>query len=229
METEGGMGDRVRQWKRLAVATQAAVAAVALAAAPVFAQACGPCSTGEVAFPPSSYPSSGSLGVPVTASIASACTFNATTPTGNFTNLNVAGGWSVSVNFGISCNSNFRVGVVSSNGALTIIGASPGPGYTATAPYNVDLHLVGDSSASADSGLCPVANLSASTGSASACNSLRGPAVSGLQGLRLVGKSTNDTSSITMSAPAYNGAGGVLLTSTNGYVDTLTVTIAAST
>lgn len=212
------MGDRVRQWMRLAAAAQAVVAAAALSvASPTFAQS----QTGEIVAE-----NTGSIGVPVTASIQSACEFGGSGPSGSYAVPDLSATWSNTFNFTVSCTSPFRVGIVSTNGALQVPSVTPPTGYTAAAPYNVDLHLVGDSSLTADSGLCAVSNLSATSGSSSACSSLRGPSSSS-QGLRLGGPATGETSSVTVSAPGYTGSN--LLIGSSAYADTLTVTISATT
>jgi hypothetical protein len=198
-----------------------AAIAILVIATPAGAQS----STGEVAYPPSSYPSSGALGVPVTATVQSICAFGNTVPTGtvNIPNVNV-GLAATNVDFTVTCSSNFRVGVVSTNGALVASGVSSVPtGYSKSAPYQVALHLAGDSGATANAALCNVAGLAASSGSP--C-SFRGPA-SGTQGLELIGVSTSNsnTSYVQIYAPAYVGP---TLLASNTYADTLTVTISAA-
>ncbi len=218
------MGDRVRQWMRLAAMAQAVVVAAALAvASPTLAQT----STGEVYAPGDGSPNTGTLTLNVTATIQAACEFNGAGPSGSYAVPNLHAAWTNAFNFSINCTTPFRVGIVSANGALVVPSVSPPTGYSASAPYNVDLHLVGDSALSADSGLCDASNLLASAGGV-ACNGLRGPS-STSQGLRLGGTSTStgNTSSVTVSAPAYAGSG--LLVGSSAYADTLTVTISATT
>jgi hypothetical protein len=197
--------------------TQAAVAAVTVVvASPCWAQS----ATGEIIAE-----NTGSLGVPVTASIQSACEFDGTGPSGSYAVPDLTAAWTNTFNFTIHCTQSFRVGIVSSNGALVVPSVTPPTGYTASAPYNVDLHLAGDSAASADSGLCDASNLLASAPGL-ACSGLRGPSTT-TQGLKLTGTATGQTSSVTVSAPAYSGSN--LLIGSTAYTDTLIVTIAATT
>jgi hypothetical protein len=200
---------------RLFAIAQAVIGAAVLAiASPAAAQL----ATGTV-----TAPASGTLGIPVTATVAASCQFNGAGPSGSYNVPNLNAAFSNDFDFSVSCSSAFRVGVVSSNGALVAPG-TVSPGYTASAPYTVSLDLKGDT---LDTGLisCDASTLTVSAGSP--CASFRGPS-STTQGLRLGGPSTGtaNTSLIRVSAPTYSGANTLIASS--GYTDTLTVTISAS-
>lgn len=163
------------------------------------------------------------LSVPVTASVGGVCGFSSTNaPSGTFSAGDITQAWSVAVNFQLDCNVASRVGIVSANGGLLAPGAAP-TGYTNKAPYNVALVLNGTGNATTASGTCTAATLTAN----SSCTALLGPS-SAVQGLRLAGPSVGATSTLTLSAPTYNGANQLIASAANAYTDTLTVTISAS-
>ena len=169
-------------------------------------------------------PSSGSLSIPVTAKVAASCQFNGTGPSGFYNVTNINAGFTNDFDFSVSCSGAFRVGVVSSNGALTAPAGALPAGFTASAPYNVTLDLKGDT---LDTGqiVCAASTLTVASGSP--CTQFRGPS-SGTQGLLLNGPSTgtSNTSLVRISAPAYSGVNTLI--ATNTYADTLTVTISPS-
>jgi hypothetical protein len=132
--------------------------------------------------------------------------------------------------FKLDCTSASRVGVVSSNGGLSTGAAAAGPGYTALAPYDVQLTLNGNAvSASATCGakdLVATSNTCAPTYLPAVGPNFSGPA-SATKGLRLAGPATiGSDSTIRLKANAY--AGAAILTA-GTYVDTLTVTISPAT
>jgi hypothetical protein len=132
------------------------------------------------------------------------------------------GTYSYSFPFEIRCSLPSRVGVQSANGGLLATGAAnfPAAGYSALAPYQVQLNLAGD--AVTATGTCDANTLSSLA--ASPCNA-RGPATT-TSGLLLAGASlaANPPDSILrVFSNGYFGA-DQLVASTN-YADTLTVTI----
>jgi len=160
------------------------------------------------------------LSIPVTASVGGQCGFS-TAPTGSYHDPDLTDGFgNQDFPFTLQCTVASRVAVVSSNGGLkTSIGAVPS-GYTDLVPYNVELNLVGDSGVTPQTALCAVANLVA----AGSCT-FRGPANTAT-GLRLDGPSNNQVGSfVRVSAP---GMGSSIFVASNGYADTLTVTLSPS-
>lgn len=172
------------------------------------------------------------LTVDVRASVAARCGFlPASAPGANYVEPDFeTQGFDRVAAFKLDCTSASRVGVVSSNGGLATGGAAAGPGYTALAPYDVQLTLNGN--AVSASATCGAKDLVA-TGSACAPTYLpaAGPNFSGpasaTKGLRLAGPATiGSDSTIRLKANAY--AGSPILTA-GTYVDTLTVTISPAT
>jgi hypothetical protein len=193
----------------------AAIAAACLAAGPASA-ATTAYAVGEGS--PNNIP----LAIPVTASITTACGFapNAA-PNDSYFAPSLDQGFTHDTSFTLQCSTPLRMAIVSSNGGLLTPGAAPA-GYSALAPYNVTLNIVGDGALTAN-GTCTAATLSA--GSGSPCT-FRGPS-STTQGLKLNGPSNNQAGSyVRISAPIYAGS-NILLAST-GYADTLTVTLSVS-
>jgi hypothetical protein len=172
------------------------------------------------------------LTVEVRASISARCGFvPASAPGASYVEPNFeTQGFDRVAAFKLDCTSASRVGVVSSNGGLSTGGAAAGPGYTATAPYDVQLTLNGNAtSATATCGakdLVPASNACAPTYLAAVGPNFSGPA-SATQGLRLGGPATiGSDSTIRVKANAYAGA-SILTAGT--YSDTLTVTISPAT
>lgn len=188
------------------------LAAVTLAAGSAHGQTAG------VTYNPNSAPA---LTVTVTARVTAACGF-ATAPNGAQNVGDVRGVYSYSFPFDIRCSLPSRVGVQSANGGLLATAAAnfPAAGYSALAPYQVELNLAGD--AVTATGTCDANTLSSLA--ASPCNA-RGPA-STTSGLLLAGASlaANPPDSILrVFSNGYLGA-DQLVAATN-YADTLTVTI----
>jgi hypothetical protein len=188
------------------------LAAVTLAAGSAQAQTTG------ITYHPNAAPA---LTVTVTAKVTAACGF-ATAPNGTQNVGDVGGTYSYSFPFEIRCSLPSRVGVQSANGGLLATGAAnfPAAGYSALAPYQVQLNLAGD--AVTATGTCDANTLSSLA--ASPCNA-RGPATT-TSGLLLAGASlaANPPDSILrVFSNGYFGA-DQLVASTN-YADTLTVTI----
>ena len=189
-------------------------AAVFAFASPVAAQ---PFTTGTV-----TAPASGSLGIPVTASVSASCQFNGAGPSGSYAVPNLHLAFTNDFDFSVACTSPFRVGIVSTNGAL-VTPAATETGYTNIAPYNVGLDVKGDST---DSGLV-TCNASTITSSAPAGCAFLGPATTSVGLHSGISSSTGNTSFVRVSAPAYSGAN--ILVASTAYIDTLTVTISPST
>jgi hypothetical protein len=164
-------------------------------------------------------PNSVTLNIPVTASVGGRCGF-ASAPSGSHTENNFDDhAWQKDFSFQLDCTGAFRVAVVSTNGGLKTAGTAPA-GYTTIAPYNVALHVVGNTS-TVDSPTCAAATLV----SGSTCSYV-GTATNTV-GFRYAGSSTLQSGSyLRVSAPAYTGS-SVLVAST-GYTDTLTVTVSAA-
>jgi hypothetical protein len=172
------------------------------------------------------------LTVDVRASISARCGFvPANAPGANYVEPNFeTQGFDRVAAFKLDCTSASRVGVVSSNGGLSTGGAAAGPGYTALAPYDVQLTLNGNAtSATATCGakdLVPASNACAPTYLPAVGPNFSGPA-SATQGLRLAGPATiGSDSTIRVKANAY---GGSAILTAGTYVDTLTVTISPAT
>jgi hypothetical protein len=172
------------------------------------------------------------LTIEVRASISARCGFvPASAPGANYVEPDFeTQGFDRTAVFKLDCTSASRVGVVSANGGLANGAVAAGPGYTALAPYDVQLNLAGDGmSVSATCGakdLVPASNACAPTYLPAVGPNFSGPA-SATQGLRLGGPATlGSDSSIRVKANAYTGA-AILTAGT--YSDTLTVTISPAT
>jgi hypothetical protein len=169
--------------------------------------------------------------VPVTASVGTRCSFltgNAPSGSVNAPNLDV-NGFDRSINFKLDCTGPSRVGVVSLYGGLLNGGAVP-LGYANTAPYDVQLNLVGNSTSATSA--CAAAELLGSNLSATCTatyltggNNIAGPS-SATKGLLVSGVATNGaTSTIRVMANPY--AGSAILTA-GTYNDTLTITVSTA-
>jgi hypothetical protein len=157
----------------------------------------------------------------VTASVSGGCGFSSA-PAGTFDAQNIAAGFAHDFDFAATCNVPFRVAVVSMNGGL-LAPVPPAAGYTALAPYDVSLVLVGDPGVNPASAVCSAASLALAAPSPCA---FRGP-VSATIGLLSNGKSSGAVGShVRVSAPPY--AGVPLLAASPLYRDVLTITISAS-
>ena len=168
-------------------------------------------------------PSDITLGVPVTASVASACGFaSGAAPSEAFaipTDLNNA--FTHDVGFTLQCTVASRIAVVSAHGGLLTPMPAPS-GYTALRNYNVALHVVGDAGVIPADGSCAVATLK-STDATCAFYGAASPSV----GLGLSGSSYNQGGSyLRLSSAAY--AASATLVASNNYSDTLTVTLSAA-
>lgn len=195
----------------------AAFAAATLTVSPISAQT-------TVYAPGDGSPNSAQLQINVLASVGGRCGFaDLGTPSGTFDQRNFdVTGFSHDFLFSLNCTGPARVAVVSSNGGLKTAGTAPS-GYAVLAPYDVSLHLVSNTPATADA-TCAAAALVVGTG---ACAAFRGPA-STTQGLRIGAPSTNQTGSyLRVAASAYNQVVGPTLLA-GEYADTLTVTLSAS-
>lgn len=161
------------------------------------------------------------LTIPVTASIASRCSFASNAPpNGAYGNADIHGGFTHSFSFALQCNGPARVAVQSVNGGLLATYGNVPSGYTNLAPYQVTLVLVGDPGVSMVSATCSALTLGPSA--TSPC-CFRGPA-SGTQGLELGGTAGNSPGSyLQVSAPPYSDPAIPLASS--AYSDTLTVTV----
>ena len=169
-------------------------------------------------------PNSIALTIDVKASVGGRCGFAENgAPSGTFDQRNFdVTGFTHDFLFTLNCTGPSRVGVVSSNGGLKTAGTAQS-GYAVLAPYDVSLHLVSNTAATADA-TCAAATLVAGTGT---CSDFLGPA-STTQGLRIAAPSTNQTGSyLRVAAAAYNQAIGPTLIA-GEYADTLTVTLSAS-
>lgn len=210
----------------LVTCTMGAPSSWALVGGPQADAACTPDSCSAYA----PYPTSVSVSVPVTATIATDCGFDPSSlPSGDIHAGELNGAFNQQINFGLRCPTPLNVGVVSSHGGLQAGTATPVTGYTIRRDYNVELFLKG-SSTTADAD-CLASNLV----TAGSCT-FRGPATSiaGSGGLELTGTAPvaqNGAgyvagSFIRVHDTTYDGASGVLL-SDPSYADTLTVTLSA--
>jgi hypothetical protein len=163
------------------------------------------------------HPNSGTLYVPVTASVGGRCGFvEAPDGSEDYPDFDVTGVPATQFPFVLECTGPSRVAIVSENGGLETGGVAP-VGYATLAPYDVKLNLVANNTANNVTATCAVADLVGAGG----C-SFRGPATT-TDGLLLPSASTNQTGSyVEVSAPPY--AGTDLLVS-GSYADTLTVTL----
>lgn len=158
------------------------------------------------------------LSVPVTASIASRCTFSSP-PSGSYDAGDITRPFTHDFPFRVRCNTPFRVGVISQNGSL-MAPVAPPPGYTASTGYDVTLALVGNPDTAPASATCTA---SALTATASSPCSFRG-AASATSGLRLDGTSSGAVGSyLRVSSPGVLPT--VTLIASPDYRDVLTVTI----
>jgi hypothetical protein len=189
------------------------LAAVMLAAGSAHAQ-----TTPGITYNPNSAPA---LTVTVTAKVTAACGF-ATAPNGTQDVGDVRAAYEYSFPFEIRCSLPSRVGVQSANGGLLAIGAAnfPAAGYSALAPYQVQLNLAGDAVSASQT--CDANTLSASA--ASPC-SARGPATT-TSGLVLAGPSlAADPPDSVLRVFSLGYAGADQMIAATNYADTLTVTI----
>lgn len=205
----GGLNMRVSALFMAAIAGVCMTAGVASAATTAYAVGDGT-------------PNSLTLSVPVTATVGAVCGFaTGAAPSGSYNASDIPSGFSNDFAFSLNCATPLRVAVVSSHGGLLAPGVSAPTGYTALAPYNVGLTLVGDSGVTTVTGSCAASTLT----SGGSC-SFVGPSSSS-QGLKLNGAAHGVAGSkLTVSAPAY--AGSNILVSASSYIDTLTVTLSAS-
>lgn len=159
------------------------------------------------------------LSIPVTASVGGTCTFAAgRAPSGTFNQPNFdVTGLDFKAPFDLACSGPSRVAVVSSNGGMKTSGTNTA-GYSAIAPYDVTLNLVG-------SNLIVGATCSAATLVAGSTCAFVGPATT-TRGLRLAASSLNQTGTfLRISAAPYTGTSQLV----NGtYSDTLLVTVSPS-
>jgi hypothetical protein len=181
---------------------------------------------------PSPYntPNQVTLSVQVLASIGGRCGFaTGAAPSGSLNQSNFdTTGFDQSFAFTLNCTALSRVAVVSSNGGLKAGLTGLPSGYTALAPYDVQLNLVGNSAVTATA-TCGAGDLLATAGAtcaptylSAAGSNFKGPATTSA-GLLLNGPATNNTpSAIRVKANAYAGT-AVLASGT--YTDTLTVTV----
>jgi hypothetical protein len=200
-----------------------AVVAVALAVAMPVTSVSAQSQPGTAYAPGDGSPNSQALTVNVLASVGGRCGFaDLGTPSGTFDQRNFdVTGFSHDFLFSLNCTGPARVAVVSSNGGLKTGGVAQA-GYLALAPYNISVHLVSNTPATADA-TCAAATLVAGTGT---CSALLGP-VSDTQGLRIGSPSTNQTGSyLRVAASAYNQVVGPTLIA-GEYADTLTITLKA--
>jgi hypothetical protein len=161
------------------------------------------------------------IAVPVTTSIAGRCGFSSA-PSGTYDAGDLTQGFAHDFPFAAACNTPFRVAVVSQNGGLNAAAVAP-PGYSASAPYEVTLMLIGDAGVVPSNATCLADALASAT--AVPC-SFRGPATP-YQGLKLNGPSSGVTGSyLRVFAPAYRGA--TMLLASSNYRDVLTVSISAA-
>ena len=208
---------RQRRFRELRFLLAAAAIAAAAPVSSISAQT-------TVYAPGDGAPNSASLQVNVLASVGGRCGFaDLGAPGGTFDQRNFdVTGFSHDFLFSLNCTGPARVAVVSSNGGLKTAGTAQS-GYSVLAPYNVSLHLVSNTPATADA-TCAAATLVAGTGT---CAAFVGPA-STTQGLRIAAPSTNQTGSyLRVAAAAYNQMVGPTLIA-GEYADTLTVTLSAS-
>lgn len=153
----------------------------------------------------------------MTASVAARCNFSIS---GTYDVPEIISGFSHDFSMVLQCSPAVRVAVVSANGGLLAAIASPPPGYSRLAPYDVALSLVGNSGVPTATAACAANTL---TSSAGAPCTFRGPATSN-QGLRLGGASSAASGSyLRVSAPAYAGSETLIASTT--YADTLVVTV----
>ena len=162
------------------------------------------------------------LSIPVTAQVGTSCAFATNgAPNDSYDVSNILSGFTHNTGFVLQCTSPLRMAIVSANGGLLVSSVTPPAGYSNLAPYNVQLHIAGDSLTSADSPLCNAATLT--TGGT--C-SYAGTA-STTQGFHFAGTSNLVSGSyVQISAPTYTGSN--VLVASSGYSDTLIVTLSAS-
>jgi hypothetical protein len=158
------------------------------------------------------------LNIPVAATVAAQCNFSLV-PEASVDVGDILAGFARDIDFNTSCNTPFRVAVISQEGGLR----APPPamaGFASLAPYDIRLTLRGDAGVASVSASCPAATLTLS--GTPACI-FRGPA-SETAGLRLSGRSSGlVNSTIRVSAPAYTA--GTPLKAPATYSDTLTINI----
>lgn len=192
------------------------ISAIAIA---VLATACAASGTASAAA--TAYADGGgnvAFNIPVYASISGSCGFGTgLAPSGSYALGEISGGFTQRVSFAVTCSGPTRIAVVSTNAGLRTAASAP-TGYTNQMDYTVALALAGDTSTAAAS--CAASTL----GSSGSC-SFRGPS-SGSRGLQLNDTAHDETSSLTVSAPAWSGANA--LVASTAYADTLTVTISPS-
>lgn len=219
--TEGGMGRRLLA-ALLLLSTAIPTAGLASVGGGQADAACTP----DTCAPYGSYPTSVSVHVPVTASIATDCGFDPSSlPSGSLHAGELNGGFDQQVAFGLRCPTPVNVGVVSTNAGL-LTTATPATGYTNLRDYHVELFLQGSSTYSADADC-----LASTLGSTGSC-SFRGPATStaGVGGLELTGYAQNGAGYVSGSYLRVHDtsySGGSVLVADPSYADTLTVTLSA--
>ena len=120
------------------------------------------------------------------------------------------------------CTGPSRMAIVSTNGGLLNGSGAPASGYTNLAPYTVAVSIAQNVGLPV-TGSCLAADLT--TSSAAACT-LRGTA-SPTVGLSFQPSTSalSNASYVRVSAPAYGGADILTASATNGYSDTLVVTV----
>ncbi len=168
-------------------------------------------------------PSHIALTIPVTAQVATSCSFApGQAPSGSFTNADIVSGFINNFGFSLLCNCPSRVAVQSANGGLLAPLSAPA-GYTNLVPYQVTLNLVGAADVPTVSATCSAESLKASA--AQPC-SFRGPATAN-RGLQLSGPAIETAGSyLKVSAAPFDGS--AIPVASNAYADTLTVTVSAA-
>ena len=160
------------------------------------------------------------LALPVKASVSSQCGGSIS---GVYTVAEINAGFEHDFALTVHCNVRSRIAVQSLNGGLLAAIASPPPGYSNLAPYQVALHLVGEAGVPSANGICDADTLNADA--APPC-SFRGPA-SLTQGLELTGPASDVPGSyLRVGAVPYRGSDP--LVASPSYADTLTVTLSAA-
>lgn len=162
--------------------------------------------------------------VPVRASIGGSCTFaSGGAPTGTYDAGPIdTTAWTNDFFMKLVCTGPSRMAIVSTNGGLLNSAGTPASGYTNLAPYTVAVSIAQNVGLPV-TGSCAAADLTAS--SATACP-LRGTA-SPTVGLPFQPSTSalSNASYVRVSAPAYGGSDILTASATNGYSDTLVVTV----
>lgn len=163
--------------------------------------------------------------VPVRASIGGSCTFaSGGAPAGTYAipGFIDENAWTNDFLMKLVCTGPSRMAIVSTNGGLLNSAGAPASGYTNLAPYTVAVSIF-QNVGSPVTGSCLAADLTASSAAACTLRGTASPTV-GLQFQPSTSPASN-ASFVRVSAPAYGGVNILTASATNGYSDTLVVTV----